>query len=986
MREALRRYAQAQSMAEKDAALADFLAAPGRLAKNDHGADDDQVAYNGVLQEVAQTYADLTRNNVARAFSLAAIGEIRRSKLALGSHGKRDIEEPGVESAIRSKYPSAVDANEETVSADVVQDIKQGMERPSLASFAEYLRSRPRHSGPGPSGMTFEHLRDVVRDDEGAAHDLINLIFDIQRGDISEESRPLIVNARGVALAKEAAEGQAAPSLPDIRPCGIYEVVTRLASGLLVAANREVIAMELGDCEYGFGVPGGAEALAHAVSATLESEGFENHVTAVLDAKNAFNSIKRRGPNGLLEAVRRGAPGLLPYVMLVYGKDTSITYASSKSDKKIQVRVQRGAAQGDPSGPLIFGLTVKPAMQKLRSTLQLPEAPQGPAVPGKVFTFFDNMTVITTRSRVALAIKKAAEVLQPIGLELQPPKTEVYCRGGADAALVAQLGEVGATRPVSSEGIVVVGAAIGSLHYMRDYSKRVATEICKQVDTITAALGDPVDPITLGAKVPVLQGLMLVGRVAEAPRFNFFLRSMPPQATREAAQMIDAAMERFVAALAGFDLNAPPLLLEVEVFGKRVHLPLRNGGAGVVGLAGIAEAAWTAGVAQAMPHVRRHAPSIVKLALAPPADSQAQAEPQEPQPVQPLPPYITRTREAIAAMKSEGAFVAERLDGFDPFAEAPPPAAVGAQGERPMRIQQMLSKALHDSREKDVLAHLNASGSTAAIRQQQAAAFLSGGDGGGAWLSASPTFNPNKMENKAFQSALRMRLGVPFREGHGTCTVQGCNHAVDDAWGLHAFRCRGPSGVKSTRHNMVRDAVAAIARQSGLQAATEVPYEEHYPRKVGGAESGVTHRIDVHVTLETGEKVVVDTTVRHPTHGSAHLTRGVTAKAAEKFKGDFITVRYMASRNQIKTVALETYGVMGEEGQALLRHVAGFRAGENKAAYAQLVNLYRTRIAVAVQRGNLLVINRWLRRHGAAAPALPEPHLAGGDAAGESGG
>ena len=84
--------------------------------------------------------------------------------------------------------------------------------------------------------------------------------------------------------------------------------------------------------------------------------------------------------------------------------------------------------------------------------------------------------------------------------------------------------------------------------------------------------------------------------------------------------------------------------------------------------------------------------------------------------------------------------------------------------------------------------------------------------------------------------------------------------------------------------------------------------------------------------------MVVDTTVRHPTHGSAHLTRGVTAKAAEKFKGDFITVRYMASRNQIKTVALETYGVMGEEGQALLRHVAGFRAGENKAAYAQLVN------------------------------------------------
>ena len=43
------------------------------------------------------------------------------------------------------------------------------------------------------------------------------------------------------------------------------------------------------------------------------------------------------------------------------------------------------------------------------------------------------------------------------------------------------------------------------------------------------------------------------------------------------------------------------------------------------------------------------------------------------------------------------------------------------------------------------------------------------------------------------------------------------------------------------------------------------------------------------------------------------------------------------------------------------------KAGDNKVAYAQLVNFYRSRIAVAVQRGNLIAINRWLYRRRTAA-------------------
>ena len=88
----------------------------------------------------------------------------------------------------------------------------------------------------------------------------------------------------------------------------------------------------------------------------------------------------------------------------------------------------------------------------------------------------------------------------------------------------------------------------------------------KEVDSLTAALRDPVNPITFGKKFRAAQGMMLVTSVAEATRFVFTLRSMPPDTTRQAALAIDAALERLVAALCGFDLAAPPALLDEQMF------------------------------------------------------------------------------------------------------------------------------------------------------------------------------------------------------------------------------------------------------------------------------------------------------------------------------------------------------------------------------------------------------------------------------------
>jgi len=302
----------------------------------------------------------------------------------------------------------------------------------------------------------------------------------------------------------------------------------------------------------------------------------------------------------------------------------------------------------------------------------------------------------------------------------------------------------------------------------------------------------------------------------------------------------------------------------------------------------------------------------------------------------------------------------ERLGGFHPFAQAPPAAAAnGASGNRPIHMQQLLSAAQNDCIEETLVEYLNARGTNAAYLK--AAAFLSGGRDGGAWLNATPALPLNRMHDASFRTALKMRMLVPFATQSRKCHHHGCS-VDDDVFGHHAFRCKGPSSkIAATRHKLTNGALLRVCRDAGLSATEEVAYNQHFDRKPNGLELLTTHRMDVLVTTKEGDKLAVDTTVRHPIPVGARRTRGTTAKIGDDEKLDFISDRYNISKDHIKPFSIETYGVMGEIAKDLLRKLAKNKAGDDKVAYARNVSYYRSRIAVAVQRGNHLIVDRWLR-------------------------
>ena len=98
----------------------------------------------------------------------------------------------------------------------------------------------------------------------------------------------------------------------------------------------------------------------------------------------------------------------------------------------------------------------------------------------------------------------------------------------------------------------------------------------------------------------------------------------------------------------------------------------------------------------------------------------------------------------------------------------------------------------------------------------------------------------------------------------------------------------------------------------------------------------------------------------HPIAPGAHERRGATATEKEEYKLKTITDRYTISKASIIPFAIETYGVMGVKAAGLLRFVALKKYGGIKGtAYAQFIAHHRTRIAVAVQRGNAVTIARW---------------------------
>jgi hypothetical protein len=193
-----------------------------------------------------------------------------------------------------------------------------------------------------------------------------------------------------------------------IRPIVVGTVWRRLVSKVGASMIGHSLDSYLNDLKFGVGVPGGGEAILHAVNRFIEDRGGEVGLSMLLvDFKNAFNLVDREV---MLQEVRLRCPVISRWVEFCYSSPARLYYGEHT------LWSHQGVQQGDPLGPLLFALVLHPLVCKIRDSFSLPLQAW----------YLDDGTIIGD----TLTVGKVLELIMMdgphYGLHLNVDKTEVF--------------------------------------------------------------------------------------------------------------------------------------------------------------------------------------------------------------------------------------------------------------------------------------------------------------------------------------------------------------------------------------------------------------------------------------------------------------------------------------------------------------------------------------------------------------------------------
>ena len=215
-------------------------------------------------------------------------------------------------------------------------------------------------SAPGPSGMRPEHLRELVavRDRRTASRLLASISKFVDAaiaGELCDAAR-WILDSRLVYLRKKTGT---AP-----RPIRVGELWRRVVAKRVVDASRKTVQQVcLAARQFGVAIPGGTDGLVHfrtQLEACLSASDVPMVVIDV-DFKNAFPSIEW---DSIRDAVEEMLPNAAPWTHWCHSAPGRVILPSGAV-----TRIDRGAEQGDPLGPIYCALVLAKVVERARITL-----------------------------------------------------------------------------------------------------------------------------------------------------------------------------------------------------------------------------------------------------------------------------------------------------------------------------------------------------------------------------------------------------------------------------------------------------------------------------------------------------------------------------------------------------------------------------------------------------------------------------------------
>ena len=319
------------------------------------------------------------------------------------------------------------------------------------------LRSFHRGSSGGPSGLAPQHLKDVVERGEvpGLVASITEVVRILANGRAPREVAPLLAGANLTALEKEGKPGEH-------RPVAVGETWRRLVAKILCGAYRSQARSSLLEVrQLGVAVSGGVEAAVHTLHEFRAEHALSSQKVFVkIDFSNAFNCVKR---GAFLDSTRDTL--LESWVSWCYGAPTWLLFGDERLSS------EEGAQQGDPLGPLLFSLAIKPALQKVLE-----------AKPELACFYLDDGLVAGTLEQVDKALQILQKETAELGLTLRPDKCQTHVLDSAQNTLPLGWGLEGMRPPLYNGDFL--GAPFGTEEHCQEFVDRKVAQLEKKAELL----------------------------------------------------------------------------------------------------------------------------------------------------------------------------------------------------------------------------------------------------------------------------------------------------------------------------------------------------------------------------------------------------------------------------------------------------------------------------------------------------------------------
>jgi AcrR family transcriptional regulator len=370
------------------------------------------------------------------------------------------------------------------------------------AVLSRALSTAPSLSAGVPSGLLYEHYRDVLAEDYAAFAAFHVVCSLVARGQMPPRARAALSSCRLLAMAKPI-EGQ-----PDgVRSLAVGEVLHRLVARAVGLQLRDRFQQHFAPLQYGVATPGGCEAIVAGIRAYIEQE--PQSLFLQVDLANAFNEVDRVA---MFEELRDHFPELVAFVrgLSAASMQSLVGYCLDGIAEQWELlQSSTGSREGDPIAGHLFALPHRRALlatQAAFSDIQLPSLADdtrilGPPTPGTVSAFHclqGELVKLNLRVKLAKCLAYSPAGIPP-SLQL-PPDFD---------------------RP--AQGILAPGVPIGSAAHIHDV-------VGAKRQIIRAAAFDPsYAPTSTGSSSPPHQSVRVAAFLLDE---DGYFRSRLPCAAR----------------------------------------------------------------------------------------------------------------------------------------------------------------------------------------------------------------------------------------------------------------------------------------------------------------------------------------------------------------------------------------------------------------------------------------------------------------------